>query len=337
MLNTPILYVLVSRDKDLYLEELWTSLYSLRQFHPEAVVYVLADDITSERILQRPALAEMITHLQVVPVPEAYSPKLRSREIKTSVRNLVQGDFLFIDTDTVIARPLDEVDLLDVKNLAMVPELHGPFRNHLFYDLTWKDTKRIFDIDASDSPYWFNSGCMLVRDNAATRDFFTRWHANWEHSALVKGNSSDQRALLATDKSAGFFIECLPDSYNCQVAMSIQHLYDACIVHFWHMRASFTSDLNYSPYCSKAIYRQIREDKGISPQSANLIANVKRSFATPSMMVGEQEVRFLFSSFYVVLGKAYRESRAMRTFLDFLIKYTNLYQRAKRKIRKPKA
>ena len=293
---------------------------------------VLVDSPTAQRIEERKAMRNLITELKVIAVPKEYSGKFRSREIKTSIRNLIDGDFLFIDTDTVICQPLDEIDSLNVSNLAMVPELHDVFKHHVYYDLTRNDTKRIFDVDASDSPYWFNSGCMLVRDNAFTRDFFSKWNENWKHSAFNKNNSSDQRALLATDKSFGYAIECLPDVYNCQVAMSIQYFYDAKIIHFWHMRSSFTPNLDYSPYCNKEIYKQIRLDNGISEPTQSLIYNVKQSFRTPSMLVGKDEITFLFSPFYVVLGHAYRESKSMRWFLDKLIKYTNLYYRVKRKI-----
>lgn len=333
-METQIVYVLASTEEDLYLEELWVSLFSLRQYHPNDKVVVLADGPTSERISKYPSLVSLITEIKVIPVPDDYSAKFRSREIKTSIRNLVDGDFLFIDTDTVICDSLSEVDNLPVQNIGMVPELHGTFKNHLCYDYVRTDVKRIFDVDVSDSPYWFNSGCMLVRDNQLTREFFRKWNKNWKHSAFDKGNSSDQRALLRTDKSYGYIIECLPDIYNSQIAMSIQYLMNAKIVHFWHMRSNFTPNLDYSPFCSKAIYRQIRQDRGISDNTAFTILNCKSSFGTPSMLVGRDEIDFLFSRFYVVLGRAYKESGSMRWFFDKFIYWVNLYYRAKRKITK---
>ena len=331
-MESKIVYVLVSSEDDLYLEELWVSSYSLRHFHPKENVLVLSDKPTAERISQRSSLAALISEIKIISVPESYSGKFRSREIKTSIRNLIDGDFLFIDTDTVITQPLCDDDFLTVRNIAMVPELHGPFNNHLFYDYTCRDVKRIFDVDVTDSPYWFNSGCMFVRDNTFSREFFDRWNKNWKHSAFNKGNSSDQRALLCTDKSYGYTIECLPDVYNCQVAMSIQYFFDAKIVHFWHMRNSFTPDLDYSPFCSKKIYKQIRHDNTITDETANTILHCKSSFNTPSMLVGRSEIFFLFSAPYVVLGRAYKESKAMHWFIDKFVHYVNFYYRVKRKL-----
>lgn len=333
-MKTQIVYVLVSSEQDYYLEELWISLFSLRQFHPQEKVLVLADAPTAARIKDRPEMDKLISELRVVPVPEDYSGKFRSREIKTSVRNLIEGDFLFIDTDTVITAPLDEVDTLSIKNLAMVPELHGPFKQHMFYQNTVRDVKRIFDVDVSDSPYWFNSGCMFVRDNDLTREFFRKWNANWKHSAFNKGNSSDQRALLCTDKGYGYIIECLPDVFNCQVAMTIQYLQEAKIVHFWHMRASFTPDLDYSPYCNKTIYKKLHQNPIISETIESLIVNCKSTFNSPSMLVGKAEIYFLFSSFYVVLGRAYHGSKFVRWWMNWQISLLNFYYRGKRKLMK---
>lgn len=333
-MKTQIVYVVISTENDFFLEELWVSLFSLRYYHPHDRVVVLTDDSTSERIKERTLLNAMISELKIIPVPEEYNNDCRAREIKTNIRNLIDGDFLFIDTDTVICGSLKDVDSLSVKHLAMVPELHGPFKQHFCYEYTYQDVNRIFGIDTSDSPYWFNSGCMFVRDDEITHKFFADWKKNWTYSAFVKNENSDQRSLLKTDYDYGYIIECLPDIYNCQVAMSIEYLFEAKIVHFWHMRARFTSDMNYSPFCNKNIYKQIRKEKTISESASYVILNCKSSFKSPSMIVGKKEMCFVMSSFNTVLGRAYRESRLMHLFLNGVIKFVNYYLRATNKLRK---
>ena len=65
-MKTKVVYVAVSSHNDFFLEELWASLYSLRQFTPPACeVVVLSDAETAERIKCRPALYEMINELNV--------------------------------------------------------------------------------------------------------------------------------------------------------------------------------------------------------------------------------------------------------------------------------
>jgi hypothetical protein len=306
----------VSRDTDLYLEELWVSLFSLRKHNQAVKTIVLVDAPTSERIKQNKELASLITELKVVNVPEEYSPKDRSREIKTSIRNLIDGDFLFIDTDTVICAPLDDVDLLHVQNIAMVPELHGPFKEHLTYGFVSEDTKRIFNVDVSDSPYWFNSGCMLVRDNDFTREFFQKWNENWKYSAFKKNNSTDQRALLKTDHDYGYIIECLPDMYNCQMAMSIKYFYDAKIVHFWHMRKNFTPVMDFSPFMSHEIYKKLRESSAITEELSKIILNCKAAFNVDTMICGKNEIELIFSPFHTVLWASYKKGGFVHWLLD---------------------
>ena len=331
-MKTQIVYVLVSSEQDYFLEELWVSVYSLRQFHPNVNVTVLTDQPTSKRILQRQALTALITNTIVVPVPENYNNKFRSRVIKTSVRNLIDGDYLYIDTDTVITGALNEIDSLCVKNIAMVPEMHDLFSRHIYYRYTCNDVKRIYGEDVSDCQYWYNAGVTFVRDCPLTREFFSEWNKKWEYSALTKGNSSDMRALICTDKQFGYIIEHLPDIYNSQVAMSIQYLYDAKIVHFWHMRNRFTPDMNYSPFCNKDIYKQLRKDGEITEDTANIIRHCKSSFGSPSMIIGRSEITLLFSSFCSVLGQSYQNNKYIHSLLNGVIKAILFNRRMKQKL-----
>lgn len=328
-MKTQFVYVLISSEKDYFLEELWVSVYSLRHYHKTEKVIVLTDDITSKRLSSRPELKKLISDVYIIDVPADYNAMHRSRYIKTNIRNLIQGDFLFIDTDTVICQKLDDLDYLPIKNIGMVPEMHSPFVSHFNYKLTYKDVNRIFNVDVSNAPYWFNSGCMLVRDNEFTRAFFRDWQKNWTFSAFKKGNSSDQRALLYTDYKYGYAIECLPDVYNCQVAVSIQYFFSAKILHFWHMRARYTSDVNYSPFCNKEIYRSIKKAHTITSDISDSIINCKNSFTSPSMIIGKTQIDVLFSPFINILGRAYVEIGCYNKFCNILIRLLSRYFRYK--------
>lgn len=132
-MKTQIVYTLISSEKDYFLEELWVSLYSLRLFHPEATVNVLVDESTRTYMEAFPKLCDMITNIVVVPVPENYNAKQRSRVLKTSFRKYLKGSLLFLDTDTVVCKSLDEVDSLTC-DIACVPEMHLPLRKcHLLH------------------------------------------------------------------------------------------------------------------------------------------------------------------------------------------------------------
>ena len=304
-MNTQIIYTLISSEKDCFLEELWVSLYSLRQFHPEAMVKVLVDEPTKVYMQRFPKLCSMVTEIVVVPVPENYNAKQRSRVIKTTVRNVITGAYLFIDTDTVICKPLSDVDSLAC-DIAAVPDGHLPLSECLFPPTD--GVNKMFNTNVSDSKYWFNSGVMYVADNDRTRQFYKRWHENWTFSCFEKGNSQDQPALLATDKEFGYMIQRLPDIYNAQVAMSLKYFADAAILHWWHM--PFIENQDYSPYFSLQIYKEIKAHAGLTPHVEELIKNCKQSFVSPSMPVGKEHILFLFSPAGKIFNRIYRDGGA---------------------------
>ena len=323
-MQTQIIYVLISSDKDIYLEELWVSLYSLRIFHPDVTVKVLVDAPTGRRIKERPALNSMITDVIVVQTPEGYNAKQRSRYIKTNIRQIIKGAYLFIDTDTVICKPLSDIDKLK-DGIYAVPECHLPISENPFSPLP--NVKRIFDTDASDCTYWFNSGVMYVSDNEQTHEFYRQWNKNWTFSCFEKGDSQDQPALLKTNHDFGNYIQCLPDVYNCQVAMSLRYFADAAIVHWWHM--DFIEDQSYSPYFSLSIYKELKKHNAITPEIDSIIRNCKQTFVSPTMPVGIDQIYFLFSSAGKTFNKIYKEGGAaswlmqkVAVWLNWLHKYT---------------
>ena len=152
-MNTQILYVLVSSKDDLILEQMWASVYSLRRFHPKEKVIVLVDAPTAKRINEKPSLNDLLTEVKVINVPEHYNNMLRSRYMKTSMRNLIEGNFLYIDTDTIILKPLNEIESLGVRNIAMVEDGHTVFLKSKEYNVNCEKTKYVTGSDISDVKY----------------------------------------------------------------------------------------------------------------------------------------------------------------------------------------
>lgn len=306
-----IVYVLVANEKNLYLEEMWVSIFSLRRHHPEATVKVLMDIETKEYLSRFPQLTSMIDETVVVQTPAGYNEKQRSRQIKTTIRNVLKGDYIFIDTDTVICKPLDGIvkdiaEMKDFRGIAAVREGHATMKDTLFPPTG--TVKRIFDIDISQSPLMTNSGVMFVADIPFTHEFYKRWNENWKRSCFEKGNSQDQPSLYATDYQYGYVIRELSGIYNAQVAMSLKYYADAVILHWWHM--DFIEDQSYSPYFSLEIYQNLKKAGEITPQIEDLIINAKQSFVSPTMPVGKEHILFLFSPAGKIFNRIYKEGGA---------------------------
>ena len=306
-----IVYVLVANEKNLYLEEMWVSIFSLRRHHPEATVKVLMDVETKEYLSRFPQLTSMIDETVVVQTPAGYNAKQRSRQIKTTIRNVLKGDYIFIDTDTVICKPLDGIvediaEMKDFRGIAAVREGHVTMKDTLFPPTG--TVKRIFDIDISQSPLMTNSGVMFVADIPFTHEFYKRWNENWKRSCFEKGNSQDQPSLYATDCQYGYVIRELSGIYNAQVAMSLKYYADAVILHWWHM--DFIEDQSYSPYFSLKIYQDLKKEGEITPQIEDLIINAKQSFVSPTMPVGKEHILFLFSPAGKIFNRIYKDGGA---------------------------
>lgn len=211
-MNTVLAYVLVSGGRDVYAAMLLLSLHTLLRRNPGTAVHVVMDEATHRSLeaIGSPILAEATP--VVVPIPPEYSPLQRSRYLKTTLPETIRGDFLFIDTDTLVADRLDGIDLVDA-DLAMVTNLHsrptGDNSDH------WQDVAaRAGFPDLAGEPY-YNSGVIFARDTPAVHRFFAAWHANWKQS-LSHGVPLDQPALCATNRVLGRPVRELPGVWNCQ-------------------------------------------------------------------------------------------------------------------------
>ena len=130
-MKTQLLYILVSSPADVYTEQVLVSATSARRRNPSAVMLLLTDSDT----IVTPALQSLFDRVIRQDFQADIPPMKRSRLLKTGMRSLVEGDFLFIDADTIVARPLDGIDAMEAP-LAACPDLHSHFPEHPHYEAT---------------------------------------------------------------------------------------------------------------------------------------------------------------------------------------------------------
>ena len=92
-------------------------------------------------------------------------PVRSSRFLKTSMRKRIDGDFLFLDCDTLVRGPIDELFTVKAPFAAALQNNTAPsdrfFPRHvvpLYSELGW----------SSQKPLYYNSGVMLMRDDPRT-------------------------------------------------------------------------------------------------------------------------------------------------------------------------
>lgn len=212
-MKTKIVYVLVSQESDYYYEMLLLSLYSLRLYHPkgDAEVEVVMDEDTHRRLVDKKV--EMLNEVTtiVVDIPTEYSIMQRSRYLKTKLRQLVKGDFLYLDCDTLVCGKLDEIDKVDA-DIAMVSDANGELNERIPYAKELCEKAGFYNLEGN--PY-FNGGVIFTRDTSAASFFFSDWHLLWLEG-LKKGVSQDQPALCKVNTDYNYLVQELNGIWNCQ-------------------------------------------------------------------------------------------------------------------------
>ena len=209
-----VVYVLSCGNSGFYPEQCLMSLHTLKKYNPDISVCVVIDEQTS-LVLAKTQYDAIYQYADIItrPVPSEFNTeKLRSRYLKTSLRRIVCGDFVFLDCDTIVCRPFTKSDLKNTV-IGMIADLNAP--------LPLSDPGALMKCqnagfpDLQGVPY-FNSGFFYVKDDPACYHFFDTWHMLWRESTQ-RGCSFDQPALCETNKRLGFPIQELPGEWNCQI------------------------------------------------------------------------------------------------------------------------
>ena len=328
-MKTKIVYVLTSSENDVLLEQLSLSLYSLKYYNPNSEVYLVVDQDTYSSIKNdRNNIREFLTDIIPVKTPDEYNNMLRSRWLKTSLREYIKGDYLFVDSDTIIADDLEECDNWTC-DIAAVIDRHIPVNKaHQYYDYICnraKDTGWIFE--TSDSNY-FNSGVMFVKDNESTHAFYKKWHEYWlegiKHQVF-----QDQPTLGKVNKEQGYIIKELNGVWNCQImANGIKFLSTSKIIHYFNAeRQSEKKSVFYLP-SDKELYLKIKNNNFVLDDSIKkMIENGRTAFAFNYAVFADEQLLAIRDSFsqFVVNG-----FYARNLFYKFLRGLYMLYIKFKR-------
>ena len=298
-MKSKLVYVLVSDETDYYYEMFQMSLLSFRLFHPGEVVVVIMDPFTYGRLKTK--LSDVGVELKVVEdIPYGYSRMQCSRFLKTKMRTLICGDFLYIDNDTFVCESLDEIDTLR-GSMGVVLENHGDICDYenSFYPKEWD-----YVLQAKH----YNGGVLAVKDQEEAYRFFDLWHKNWTY-CVNKGCSFDQPSLRKTVLESGCLIEELDGRWNCQVSRQASLAYQSTAKILHYQRNAFIV----------SICKKIRKDGGIKGEIASWVQSPREAFAQKIVYLSRAEynalepMRFMLNNYSGIYHN--------------LVKITTVYQR----------
>ena len=316
-MKTKIVYVLVSSSQDIYLEQAYISMYSVKYYMPDAHIILLTDTQTKTTFTNvRKEETKYADEIISINIGEGYTPQQRSRILKTTVRKYIEGDFLFIDTDTIITKPLYEIDFIDA-DIAACWDTHSSFIENPYRTRCIKHGK-ILKWPIEQEKVYFNSGVIYVRDSKLTHQFYELWNKNWLEGHK-KNVNMDQPAFAKTNYMLGHPVKTLDDTWNCELKHGIRYLKEAKIVHYLCTNISKGNDKQVFILNENKTFLNIRKNNGKIPEQ--VIKTIKDPFegiAPITHVFAGNDIYFLQSDLFLLIYR-YKDTLII-SFLNKLIK-----------------
>ncbi len=288
-----VVYVLSCGATGYYPEQCLMSLYTLRKHNPAIPLFVVMDSITRTVLPWKTidAISQFAEVLTFETPDEYNTEKLRSRFLKTSIRRLVSGDFLFVDCDTIVCRTFNDHDFRGL-TIGMVADLNASLP--LLEENTLTKCYNAGFRELKGAPY-YNSGVFFVKDTPESYAFFDTWHKLWRESTQ-RGCSYDQPALCEANRQFGFPIQEISGKWNCQIKFSgsMRFLRDAVVLHYFAADGSARR-----PFHEEELLRRVR-DNGIDSTVEAVLNSSVDALAAFFSQKSDNVLRFLGTDMFSV-------------------------------------
>ncbi len=305
-MKTKLLYVLVSSPNDIYLEQAYISMRSAKYHMPNVKISLIMDKLTEDSLYnERKKILDIIDEKVVLDLPEELTGQKRSRILKTSCRNIIDGDFLFIDCDTIILKPLDEIDSFQAE-LAACRDSHSPFWTNPYRKMCIDHCKKIGCQIEREQEY-FNSGVILARDTEKVRSFYREWNRNWQ-DGVRNGVLMDQPAFAKTNLQFNHLISLLSDFWNCQVIHCIKYINNAKILHYLCTSPTKLGDRQMFLLRDKSLLLQLKERMDIPAEISNCFENPTEGLADCVHVLAGNNIQICQSDIFKFAERNYGSS-----------------------------
>lgn len=291
-MKAKIVYALVCKRDDVYLAQAVVSAYTARLHNATAEIVAVVDKETASLLKAFTDYTQYFNEIVTVDIPYELNQMQKSRYLKTTLRKRIKGDFLFIDTDTIITCDLSEIDNVD-GYIAAVLDRHTEIENHPTREDAEKALATIGLTGKDIKSKYFNSGVMLVRDCPESVTFYEKWYQYWD-KVRQKGYNIDQPPLAKANIECGFPIVELEGTWNCQMVDNFMNYLDgAKILHYFasHRR---------SPYklYDKSLFLDIMRQKCVPDELKASLDTPRAFFKEKHLLVHDDDVDFCHSSIH---------------------------------------
>ena len=174
-----LVYVVVGAEKTEYLNMLRISLASARRHMPAITIEIVTDEETGRALSKGEIPEKYRAEIIAVPIEGDYNTVERSRVLKTNLRELVSGDFLYLDTDTIICEDISELEMPG--SVCLVADAHCLLSEQEEGGEPVRRMARRRGLDLDGCVHYYNGGVMAVRDDPAAHAFFQKWQIGRAH------------------------------------------------------------------------------------------------------------------------------------------------------------
>jgi lipopolysaccharide biosynthesis glycosyltransferase len=283
-------YVLATDEKDLFLEQALLSITSLRLKIKNVDVTVLIDDISVNTLINARVEIYNAAKITALKLPENLNKEQRSRWLKTSMRQHIKGDFLYIDCDTIVADDL--FDISDNIIIAAVPDQHIMVENHPLKKRFYSIDKKLGFSSSIKTNKHFNSGVIFCRDVPLAYDFFDEWRKLWLLS-VSRGVNVDQPSFNQANLNINNIITELDGIWNCQVEYNgLRYLDNAKIIHY------FSSNKQEKPYllANTSTLEAIKNTGRVSQDIKDRLRNPRSLFSQNVRLISDARMLAIINS-----------------------------------------
>lgn len=210
-------YVVVGNKNDFYVEYCAVSIFSLKKYNKDAKVLVISDTTTYNYIkAEKKFLVDITDEFISVPINKDYTSLQKSRFLKTSVRNLIDEDFIFIDTDTIITGDLKDLYSFDQDIGAVKTQDSNSWnkKNQHFHFKRYNIQRNLSEDFNYGIDNYFNSGVIICRNTKKAREFYETWHKFWIESTEKYNFHQDQCDFNRTNAIYNNLVSVINGAYN---------------------------------------------------------------------------------------------------------------------------
>lgn len=216
-------------DRDAhYADLLAISALCVKRLHPAARITVLTDDESRQNVAGAlRSLSRIEPNIRSVGRFDG-SPRLRSRFVKTQCRNVIRGDFLYLDCDTVAVGDLGDLFRCGGPLGAAIDrncvDPDGGFPAWVIPDferLGWKHPTR----------FYLNGGVVFWKECPEARELGRLWHENWLKYTTTVDNPADQPAFNHSLSALNIEPKIIDDAFNARVGISAEFARGARLYH----------------------------------------------------------------------------------------------------------